>query len=123
MDKKPQPLSIDEYLAPFPSEQRALLESIRATIRQAAPDATEAISYGIPTFRLRGSYLIYFAGYKKHSSVYPIPDGDDAFNNDVNAYRTGKGTLQFPYDTPIPHDLIRRAVGFARIANERRTVK
>jgi uncharacterized protein YdhG (YjbR/CyaY superfamily) len=89
-----------------------ILEKIRATIREAAPQAKETISYGIPTFTLNGRYFVYFAGYKKHISLYPAPRGDVKFKDELSAYKGGKGTLQFPLDQPIPYDLIRRIVDF-----------
>ena len=107
------PKDIDEYIADFPPEVVALLEQVRETIRAAAPGAEEAISYGIPTFKLNGRYLIYFAGYKQHIAVYPVPTGDAAFNEEAASYQTGKGTLRFPLGKPIPYDFITTAVTFA----------
>ena len=113
MSTKPRtPRSVDEYIAGFPHEVQDLLQQIRAAIREAAPEAGETISYGIPTFTLNGRYLIYFAAYKKHLSLYPAPSGIPEFEADLAAYQAGKGTLQFPYGQPIPFDLIRRIVKF-----------
>lgn len=104
------PGTIDEYMAGFPKDVQEILQKIRTTIKKAAPDAEETISYQIPTFTLKGKYLIYFAAYKKHIGVYPVPIGDAEFNREVSAYQAGKGTLRFPFDKPIPYDLIRKIV-------------
>lgn len=104
--------TIDEYIAAFPTETQQVLRQIRATIRKAAPRVEETISYGMPCFNLEGRYLIYFAGYKKHVSIYPAPRGDKAFTEDLAQYKGGKGTVQFPLDKPIPYDLITRIVNF-----------
>ena len=105
-----KPGNMDEYIAAFPGDTQVLLEQVRNTIRKAAPDAAETISYGIPTFMLNGTYLIYFAGYKKHISIYPAPRESDAFKNELSKYKGGKGTVQFPLDKPLPIDLITRLV-------------
>ena len=118
MATQPAPGSIDEYIAGFPDDVQPVLRQIRATIRQAAPDARETISYQIPTFTLDGRYLIYFAGFKKHVSVYPAPVQNAEFADEMAVYGSGKGTARFPLDKPIPLDLIRRLVEF-RIREER----
>ena len=82
------------------------------TIRKAAPDAEETISYQIPTFTLRGKYLVYFAAYKKHIGLYPAPTGIAEFEEELSVYGAGKGTLRFPFDKPIPFDLITKIVKF-----------
>lgn len=105
------PKSIDEYIAGFPGDIQALLQQIRLTIREAAPQAEEAISYQIPTFKLGGSPLVYFAAYKKHIGLYPIPKGT-ALKDQLSAYEAGKGTLRFPLDEPIPFDLIGKVVQY-----------
>ncbi len=102
---------INAFIADFPEEVRIILEKIRATIQQAAPDATEAIKYGMPTFVLNGN-LVHFAAYKNHIGFYPAPTGIDAFIDELARYRTGKGTIQFPIDKPIPYDLITKVVKF-----------
>jgi len=102
--------SIDEYIATFPEDTQKLLEEIRATIKTAAPNAEETISYNIPTFMLDGKYLIYFAGWKNHVSIYPIPTGSEEFNKQVSEYVTGKGTLKFRIDNPLPLKLINKIV-------------
>jgi uncharacterized protein YdhG (YjbR/CyaY superfamily) len=100
------PSDIDAYIAGFPENVRAILQKIRVTIQKAAPQAEEAISYQIPTFRLNGN-LIHFAAFKSHIGLYPVPGGMD---DQVAKYQTGKGTLKFALDEPIPYDLIRAVV-------------
>lgn len=102
--------SIDEYIASFPEDVQKILEELRTTIKAAAPEAGEKISYGIPTFTLNGKYLIYFAGWKHHISIYPIPVGDDELNQEIAPYVAGKGTLKFPIDKPLPLKLITKIV-------------
>lgn len=109
---QPAYAGIDEYIAAFPHDVQAVLRQVRATIRAAAPEAEEAISYQIPTFKLNGTYLIYFAGFKKHVSVYPAPVGNAEFAEEMAVYGSGKGTAKFPLDRPIPFDLITRMVEF-----------
>jgi uncharacterized protein YdhG (YjbR/CyaY superfamily) len=109
---KHKPSNIDEYIAGFPKEIQAILEQVRATVKQAAPDAEEAISYGIPTFRLHKTYLVYFAGFKNHIGFYATPTGHEAFQEELSAYKQGKGSVQFPLDQPMPLDLIIKIVEF-----------
>ena len=106
------PKTIDEYIAGFPNDVQKILEKIRMTIKKAAPDAEETISYQIPTFTLKGHYLAYFAAYKKHIGVYPAPVGNAEFKQDLSAYAAGKGTAKFLFDKPIPFDLISKIVQF-----------
>jgi len=106
------PKSIDEYIAGFPNDVQAILEKIRLTIRKAAPEAEETISYKMPTFNLNGHYLVYFAAYKKHIGFYPVPTGNEEFQKELSVYQSGKGTLQFPLDKPIPFSLISKIVKF-----------
>ena len=113
--------SIDEYIATFPEDTQKILEAIRATIKAAAPDTEEKISYGIPTFTQNGKYLIYFAGWKNHISIYPIPSGSEAFNKQVSKYVEGKGTLKFPMDKPFPLKLISRIVKYRVAENSKRS--
>jgi uncharacterized protein YdhG (YjbR/CyaY superfamily) len=103
--------SIDEYIAGFPPETQKALEELRALIRASAPDATETISYAIPTFDLNG-HLVHFAGYEKHVGFYPTGRGVEAFKQELKPYKSGKGSVQFPLDRPMPTDLIRRIVEF-----------
>ena len=105
------PKTIDEYIAGFPREVQEILEGIRKTIRAAAPDAEEKISYQMPTFTLKGN-LVYFAAFKNHIGLYPAPRGAVEFKEELSAYEGGKGTVKFPLDKPIPFDLITRIVKF-----------
>lgn len=109
---QPAPAGIDEYIAGFPGEVQDVLRQIRATIREEVPEAEEAISYQIPTFRLQGAYLIYFAGFKKHVSVYPAPVEHPEFAEEMAVYGSGRGTAKFPLGKPLPLDFIRRIVHF-----------
>jgi uncharacterized protein YdhG (YjbR/CyaY superfamily) len=115
--------SIDEYIATFPKDVQKILKQVRATIKAAAPDAEETISYQIPTFTLNGKYLIYFAGWKNHISIYPNPSGSEAFNKEVSKYVEGKGTLKFPIDKPLPLKLITKIVKLKVAENLKRTDK
>jgi uncharacterized protein YdhG (YjbR/CyaY superfamily) len=105
------PQTIDDYIAGFPGDVQAILQQIRQTIRQAAPDAQEKISYQMPAFTLKGN-LVYFGAFKNHIGFYPIPSGVEAFKEELSAYEQGKGSVQFPLDKPIPYDLISRIVKF-----------
>ena len=108
-----KPKDIDEYIARFPLDTQAILEQIRVTIKKVVPEAEETISYGIPTFNLKGTYLIYFAAYKNHIGFYPVPGAIEQVDKDFASYKTsGKGTLQFPLNKPIPLDLITKLVKF-----------
>ncbi len=108
---------IDGYIAAFPKATQQKLQQVRAQIKRTAPLAAETISYGIPAFKLDGYTLVYFAGYKNHIGLYPAPVTSDLFKNELSAYKTGKGTVQFSLDQPIPLDLVARIVKFR--ANER----
>ena len=102
---------IDEYIADYPKDVQKILTKVRATIRKAAPQAQEAISYQIPAFKLNGN-LIHFAAYKTHIGVYPAPRGVEKFKKDLERYGSGKATLKFPLDEPVPYDLITKIVEF-----------
>ena len=104
--------TMDDYIATFPGEIQAALETVRQSIHQAAPEATETMSYGIPTFNLHGKHLIFFAGWKQHLSLYPLPAGDAAFQQAIAPYKRAKGTLRFPVDQPIPSELVKQMVTF-----------
>jgi uncharacterized protein YdhG (YjbR/CyaY superfamily) len=103
--------NIDEYIANFPADIQEILQELRATIKAAAPEAEEAISYQMPTFKLKGN-LVHFAAYKNHIGFYPVPRGIEAFQEELSAYKGSKGTVQFPLDRPLPLDLISRIVRF-----------
>ncbi len=115
MSERPGAADIDEYIAAFPPDTRARLEEVRAIIREAAPDATETISYAIPTFDLGGKHLVHFGGFTHHVGLYPTPSGMTAFEAELAPYAAGKGSARFPLGEPLPADLIRRIVAF-RIA-------
>lgn len=104
--------SVDDYLASFPDETREVLDGIRRTLHDAVPGAGEKISYQIPTLTVDGKSVVHFAGWAKHASVYPLPEGDDAFAADLAPYRSGPGTAKFPLNRPIPYDLIGRIATF-----------
>ena len=103
--------SIDEYIATFPAETQKILEELRATIKSAAPDAEEKISYQMPTFALKGN-LVHFAAYKNHIGFYPAPRGIEEFKQELSIYEGAKGTVRFPIDKPLPLELISRIVKF-----------
>ena len=102
--------SIDEYIAACPAETHERLQEIRATIKKLAPEAKERISYQIAAFELNGKNIIHFAGWKKHISLYPIPAGDEAFEEAVSKYADGKGTLKLPLDEPLPMKLVNKVI-------------
>ncbi len=103
---------IDQYIATFNGDTRIVLEKIRATIRQEAPGAEEAIRYGIPTFRQDGQNLVHFAAFADHTGFYPTPSGIEKFARELSPYTTGKGTVRFPHGQPVPYDLIAEIVRF-----------
>jgi uncharacterized protein YdhG (YjbR/CyaY superfamily) len=105
------PGTIDDYIAGFPPDIQDILRKVRAAVRKAAPDAQEAIKYQMPTFVLNGN-LVHFAAFKKHLGFYPTPTGVEAFKQELSAYATSKGAVQFPLDQPIPYGLIGRIVKF-----------
>lgn len=104
--------TIDAYIALFPKPVQKILESVRKTIRKAAPDAVESINYKMPTFKLNGGNLVHFAGYEHHIGFYPTPDAIAAFANEIAGYKNAKGSVQFPLDEPMPLDLINSMTAF-----------
>lgn len=100
--------TVDAYLASFPEATRTVLERVRGVLHDQIPGAGEKISYDIPTVTAAGKPVVYFAGWKNHVSVYPLPDGDEAFDADLAPYRSGPGTAKFPLRKPIPYELIGR---------------
>jgi len=98
--------SVEEYIGSFPAGVQAILEQARRAILDAVPGAGETISYHIPTITLDGRPLLYFAGWKRHISVYPAPAGDEAIERRLGPYRSAKSTLKFPLSQPVPYDLI-----------------
>ena len=107
-----KPKTIDDYISAFPEDARDALEQVRATIKKVAPGAEEAISYAIPTFKLRGKNLVHFAAFKNHIGFYALPSGNQAFAEALSGYKTGKGSIQFPLDKPMPLHLITQIVKF-----------
>jgi uncharacterized protein YdhG (YjbR/CyaY superfamily) len=110
-NEKADSRSVDAYIATFPQEIQAILESLRATIRAAAPDAEEKISYQMPTFALKGN-LVHFAAWKHHIGFYPASSGIDVFKDELSMYESSKGAIRFPLSQPLPMDLISRIVQF-----------
>jgi uncharacterized protein YdhG (YjbR/CyaY superfamily) len=104
-------VSIDEYIATFPEEIQKILEVLRATIKAAAPDAEEKISYQMPTFALKGN-LVHFAAWKNHIGFYPTSSGTQAFRHELSIYEGAKGSVKFPIDKPLPLELISKIVKF-----------
>lgn len=100
--------SVDEYIESFPHDVQAILIKVRRTIHDVVPEASDKISYQIPAVTLAGKPLMYFSGWQKHISVYPIPETDEALDEALAPYKSGKGTLKFPLAEPIPYDLIKR---------------
>ncbi|MEO6135892.1 MAG: DUF1801 domain-containing protein [Ginsengibacter sp.] len=103
--------AIDEYIQAQEEEIRITLEQIRRTISEAAPQATELISYGMPAFK-QNAILVYFAAFKNHIGFYCLPSGNKAFQKELKEYNIGKGAIQFLYNKPIPYSLIRKIVKF-----------
>jgi uncharacterized protein YdhG (YjbR/CyaY superfamily) len=112
--------SVDEYIAQFPADVQDVLQEVRRRCRAAVPGSGEMISYGIPTVTLGGKYVVYFAGWAHHISVYPVPAGDDAFQAEIAPFRSAKGTLKFPLGRPIPYGLIERTAALLAAERQRR---
>ncbi len=111
IEKQKKIQTIDEYIESFDKDIQAILQKIRSVIKKSAPDSSEAISYGIPTFRLNGN-LVHFAAFKNHIGFYPTPSGIEKFKNELMEFENAKGSVRFPLTKPIPYDLIRRIVEF-----------
>lgn len=111
MTEKTSPQTIDEYIALFPKDIQDILQKIRATIREAAPEAEETIKYQAATFTLKGN-LVHFAAFQNHIGFYPTPSGIEKFQEELKGYQQAKGSVQFPLNRPIPYDLIRKIVEF-----------
>lgn len=109
---------IDAYIAQFPPDVQDKLLSLRAAIREAAPDAAEKISYQMPTFHQHGN-VVHFAAFKDHISLFPGSSGVDAFSHRLTAYKTSKGTIQFRYDEPLPLELVKEIVRYRMDENSR----
>jgi len=111
-----KPTDIDAYISGFPETIRKLLQELRDTIKKAAPEAEEVISYGMPAFRQKGM-LVWFAAFKNHIGFYPIPSGIEAFKEELTAFKGTKGSIHFPLDKPLPVELIFRIVSFRLTEN------
>lgn len=114
--------TIDEYIQGFPDDVKAILSELRSTIRQAAPQAVEKISYRIPTFYLNGN-LVHFAAFERHVGFYPGPSGIARFQEELKRYKSAKGSVQFPLDEPLPLGLIAKIVEFRVGENSGKKVK
>lgn len=115
---------VDAYLAKQPEEAQRVLQRVRRLIRKQLPDAEETISYGIPAYKRQGQYVVYFAGWKRHWSLYPVTDtARAALGSKLDAYELRKGTVRFPLDEPVPVALVQRiVVELAKAAQARRRV-
>ena len=116
-----QHATIDEYIASQPAEVQPVLQEIRNCIHETLPDAGEMISYGIPTITLDGHYIVYFAAWKHHVSVYPVPHGDQDLAAEMAPYLSGQGTLKFPLNKPVPYGIIAKVAG--QLGLDRRSPK
>jgi len=114
--------TIDEYISTFPEDVRNILNTLRQTIKEVAPDAQETINYQIPTFTLHGN-LVHFAAFKNHIGFYPTPSGMEAFKKELSSYKSAKGSVQFPIDQALPLPLIRRIVEYRVKENMERKQK
>ncbi len=112
MASKAKFTTMDAYIASFPEEVQGILEKIRESIGKAAPEAVEAISYQIPTFKLNGGNLVHFAAWKDHIGFYATPSGNAAFKKELARYKVAKGSIRFPLDEPIPYDLVAKIAKF-----------
>lgn len=107
--------NIDDYIGKYPAEVQEILREVRVSIKSVAPETVEAIAYGIPTFKYKDKNLVHFGGFKKHVGFYPVPSGMVAFEKELRDYKKAKGSVQFPLNKPIPHELIKEITKF-RIA-------
>lgn len=110
-EKKDQPETVDEYIARFPPDVQAIMQQIRAVIKESAPGVVEKISYQMPAFVLKGT-LVWFGGHTHHIGFYPTGEGIEVFKEELSGYKFSKGAVQFPLDKPIPFDLIRKIVKY-----------
>jgi len=115
--------NINEYIASFPKDVQQLLEQMRATIKAVAPEATEIISYSMPAFRFGGGMLVWFGAHTNHIGLYPRVSAIEAFKKELSAYKCSKGAIQFPFDEPLPIELIKEIVKFRVVENLQRVGK
>ncbi len=120
---KSAPSTIDKYISYYPDNVQVILQKIRATIRKAAPDAEEKISYQLATFTLNGKNLIHFGAFKKHIGLYPTSSGIEQFSDELAKYKGAKGSVQFTLDEPVPYALINRIVKFRIQENQARAAE
>lgn len=116
-----KPKNISEFICMYPKNVQTILNNIRLIIKEEAPESTESILYGIPTFKLYGKNLVHFSAYKHHIGFYPTSSGIEAFKKELSIYKTAKGSVQFPLGKPIPYELIRKIVAF-RVTENRLNV-
>lgn len=116
-----KPENMDAYIESFPPEIQELLQQVRATIGEAAPQAIEVISYGMPAFKTE-SMLVYFAAHTKHIGFYPFGSSIEKYKNELSKYKSAKGSVQFPFDQPLPLDLIANMVRFRAKENLERAM-
>ncbi len=107
--------SVEDYLDSLAPDVRSAVEEVRAIVREAVPDGEETISYNIPTIRRDGRAVVHFAGWKKHVSIYPVPEADGDLARELAPYAGAKGTLKLPLDQPLPRELVARV---ARALND-----
>ena len=113
------PATVDEYLETLPDDRRAVMDQLRTTIRAAAPDAHEQLSYKMPAFKTHGQFLVSYDAYKKHYSLFPASDAViERLGDEIRPHLSGRGTIQFPADRPLPVDLVRRIVEIRLEENE-----
>jgi uncharacterized protein YdhG (YjbR/CyaY superfamily) len=113
-----KPKDVNEYIASYPAEVQSFLQEVRETIRKAAPDATEVISYGMPAFKWNGM-LVWYGAHTKHIGFYPKGAAIEAFKKEISQYKSAKGSVQFPYDQPMPLKLISKMVKFGLEENRK----
>ncbi len=111
---------VEEYISSFDQETQQKLNTIRESIIELAPKATERICMGVPTYDLNGKWLVHFAAFKKHIGFYPDPDGILTFKDKLKEYKTSKGTVQFPLNKPLPMELIREMIEY-RVKSQQTT--
>lgn len=121
MDKKTKFTNIDEYIKLFPEDIQAKLKQLRELIKELAPEAVEAISYQMPTFKLNGKNLVHFAAFKNHIGFYPLPSGVEAFKEETKDFVTSTGAIQFPHNQPLPISIIKKIVLFRIQENKEKT--
>jgi uncharacterized protein YdhG (YjbR/CyaY superfamily) len=112
--------SVDEYIQEFEKETQQRLITLRKLIQEAAPEAVESISYGMPAYKLNGKPLVYFGGYKSHIGFYATPTGHKTFEKELSNYKQGKGSVQFPLNEPLPEKLIQEIVLFRLSENQQK---